>query len=150
MCSRASCLSVEKSFTDLEEKRGENTRRIFSMAGRKEYPRKIMVMSLEATELYVLWHINAQVSPPKRIFKENKEKSYRNNFPGPQNCGCSVAHKKVGNTGWTSKFGILCTVHTVRNLHFLSKNPTLIYRENCRFFFFLGENFVKMLWFWTF
>ena len=24
--------------------------------------------------------------------------------------------------------------HTVRNLHFLSKNSTLIYRENCRFF----------------
>ena len=25
--------------------------------------------------------------------------------------------------------------HTVRNLHFLSKNSTLISRENCRFFF---------------
>ena len=54
VCIRASCLSVEKSFTDLEKRGGENTRRIFSMAGRKEYPRKIMVMSLEATELYVL------------------------------------------------------------------------------------------------
>ena len=38
-------------------------------------------------------------------------------------------------------------VHTVRNLHFLSKNWTLISRENCRFF--LGEKLVKMLWFWT-
>ena len=38
--------------------------------------------------------------------------------------------------------------HTVRNLHFLSKNSTLISRENCRFF--LGEKLVKMLWFWTF
>ena len=37
--------------------------------------------------------------------------------------------------------------HTVQNLHFLSKNSTLIYRENCRFF--LGEKLVKMLWFWT-
>ena len=54
VCITASCLSVEKSFTDLEKRGGENTRRIFSMAGRKEYPRKIMVMSLEATELYVL------------------------------------------------------------------------------------------------
>ena len=39
-------------------------------------------------------------------------------------------------------------VHTVRNLHFWSKNSTLIYRENCRFFW--GEKLVKMLWFWTF
>ena len=31
---------------------------------------------------------------------------------------------------------------------FLSKNSTLISRENCRFF--LGEKLVKMLWFWTF
>ena len=38
--------------------------------------------------------------------------------------------------------------HTVQNLHFLSKNSTLISRENCRFF--LGEKLVKMLWFWTF
>ena len=38
--------------------------------------------------------------------------------------------------------------HTVRNLHFLSKNSTLISRENCRFF--RGEKLVKMLWFWTF
>ena len=38
--------------------------------------------------------------------------------------------------------------HTVRNLHFLSKNSTLISRENCRFFW--GEKLVKMLWFWTF
>ena len=38
--------------------------------------------------------------------------------------------------------------HTVRNLHFLSKNSTLISRENCRFFG--GEKLVKMLWFWTF
>ena len=40
------------------------------------------------------------------------------------------------------------STHTVRNLHFLSKNSTLISRENCRFFW--GENLVKMLWFWTF
>ena len=38
--------------------------------------------------------------------------------------------------------------HTVRKLHFLSKNSTLITRENCRFFW--GEKLVKMLWFWTF
>ena len=38
--------------------------------------------------------------------------------------------------------------HTVRNLHFLSKNSTLISQENCRFFW--GEKLVKMLWFWTF
>ena len=31
---------------------------------------------------------------------------------------------------------------------FLSKNSTLISRENCRFY--LGEKLVKMLWFWTF
>ena len=37
---------------------------------------------------------------------------------------------------------------TVRNLHFLSKNSTLISRENCRVFF--GEKLVKMLWFGTF
>ena len=29
---------------------------------------------------------------------------------------------------------IFGTVHTVRNLHFLSKNSTLISRDNCRFF----------------
>ena len=40
------------------------------------------------------------------------------------------------------------TVHTVRNLHFLSKNSTSIFRENCRFFW--GEKLVKMLWFCTF
>ena len=39
-------------------------------------------------------------------------------------------------------------LYTVRNLHFLSKNSTLISRENCRFFW--GEKLVKMLWFWTF
>ena len=38
--------------------------------------------------------------------------------------------------------------HTVRNLHFLSKNSTLISRENYRFFG--GEKLVKMLWFGTF
>ena len=38
--------------------------------------------------------------------------------------------------------------HTVRNLHFSSKNSTLISRENCRFFW--AEKLVKMLWFWTF
>ena len=38
-------------------------------------------------------------------------------------------------------------VHTVSNRHFLSKNSTLISRENC--LFFLGEKLVKMLWFWT-
>ena len=38
--------------------------------------------------------------------------------------------------------------HTVLNLHFLSKNSTLISRENCRFF--RGEKLAKMLWFWTF
>ena len=37
---------------------------------------------------------------------------------------------------------------TVRNLHFLSKNSTLISRQNCRFL--SGEKLVKMLWFWTF
>ena len=39
-------------------------------------------------------------------------------------------------------------LHTVRNLHFLSKNSTLISRENCRLFG--GEKLVKVLWFWTF
>ena len=39
-------------------------------------------------------------------------------------------------------------IHTVRNLHFLSKNSTLISRKNCRFFG--GENLAKMLWFWAF
>ena len=29
---------------------------------------------------------------------------------------------------------IVSMMHTVRNLHFLSKNSTLISRENCRFF----------------
>ena len=38
--------------------------------------------------------------------------------------------------------------HTVRNLHFLSKNSTLISRENLSIS--LGEKLVKMLWFWTF
>ena len=38
--------------------------------------------------------------------------------------------------------------HTVRNLPFLSKNSTLISRENCRFSG--GQKLVKMLWFWTF
>merc|ERR1711860_489890 len=37
--------------------------------------------------------------------------------------------------------------HTVLNLHFLSKNSTLISRENCRFLW--GEKLEKMLWFWT-
>ena len=34
-----------------------------------------------------------------------------------------------------------------RNLHFLSKNSTLISRENC--LFLGGEKLVKMFWFWT-
>ena len=33
-------------------------------------------------------------------------------------------------------------LHTVRNLHFLSKKSTMISRENCRFFW--GEKLVKM------
>ena len=37
--------------------------------------------------------------------------------------------------------------HTVRYLHFLSKNWILISRENCRFFWV--EKLVKLLWFWT-
>ena len=37
-------------------------------------------------------------------------------------------------------------IHTFRNLHFLSKNSTLISRENCRFFWG-GEKVVKMFWF---
>ena len=37
--------------------------------------------------------------------------------------------------------------HTVRNLHFLFKNSTLISRKNCRFIG--GEKLVKMLWFRT-
>ena len=39
-------------------------------------------------------------------------------------------------------------IKTVLNLHFLSKNSTLISQENYRFFG--GEKFVKMVWFWTF
>ena len=38
-------------------------------------------------------------------------------------------------------------LHTIRNLQFLSKNSTLISRENC--WFFGGEKLVKMFWFWT-
>ena len=38
--------------------------------------------------------------------------------------------------------------HTVRNLHFLSKNSTLISRENCRFF--LDEKLAQMLSYWAF
>ena len=37
--------------------------------------------------------------------------------------------------------------HTVRNLHFLSKNSTLISRENCQFCW--DEKLVKMLLLWT-
>ena len=40
-------------------------------------------------------------------------------------------------------------LHTVRNLHFLSKNSTSTSRENCRAFL-LDEKLVKMLWLWTF
>ena len=85
----------------------------------------------------------------------------------------------VGNTKANEDFCCrFFSQHTVRNLHFLSKNSTLISRENCRFFFLvknswkccgfglfscwqlwfhekncqkkLGEKLVKMLWFWTF
>ena len=48
--------------------------------------------------------------------------------------------KTKGNEWPTSlQRRVTCTVllHTVRSLHFLSKNSTLISRENCRFF--LGE-----------
>ena len=38
--------------------------------------------------------------------------------------------------------------HTILKVKFLSKNSTLISRENCRFY--LGEKLVKMFWFWTF
>ena len=37
--------------------------------------------------------------------------------------------------------------HNVRNLHFLSKNSTLIPEKIVNF---LGEKLVKMWWFWTF
>ena len=40
-------------------------------------------------------------------------------------------------------------IHTVRNLHFLSKNSTLVSRENCRFFGG-GAKLVKLLWFGAF
>ena len=46
------------------------------------------------------------------------------------------------------EFLVSLQLHTVRNLHFLSENSTLISRENCRFFW--GEKLVKMLRFWTF
>ena len=72
---------------------------------------------------------------------------------------------------------IVSFLHTVRNLHFLSKNSILFSRDNCRFFWvknswkccgfglpnclqlrfhekncqkILGEKLVKMLRFWTF
>ena len=38
---------------------------------------------------------------------------------------------------------LLVALHTVRNLHFLSKNSTLISLENCQFFGG-GEKLVKM------
>ena len=50
--------------------------------------------------------------------------------------------------GKRDQYLIFDYAHTVRNLHFLSKNSPLISRENYRFF--LGEKLVKMLWFWTF
>ena len=67
---------------------------------------------------------------------------------GVQLRGQTKTHKTIEagvlQTGGTKRYA----VHTVRNLHFLSKNSTLISRENCRFF--LGEKLVKMLWFCTF
>ena len=50
----------------------------------------------------------------------------------------SVCWKKTTKENYIKKF-TLCVIdsvliHTVRNLHFLSKNSTLISRENCRFF----------------
>ena len=36
---------------------------------------------------------------------------------------------------WGKLSTIFSLIHTVRNLHFLSKNSTLLYRENGRFFF---------------
>ena len=47
-----------------------------------------------------------------------------------------------------SSIGKFRLLHTVQNLHFLSKNSTLICRENCRFLG--GEKLVKTLWFWAF
>ena len=43
---------------------------------------------------------------------------------------CKSQAEKKAKTKSSSLLG-----HTVRNLHFLSENSTLISRENCRFFF---------------
>ena len=57
----------------------------------------------------------------------------------PSFTSCLVDNPKLEST---------FNIHTVRKLNFLSKNSTLISRENCQFFW--GEKLVKMLWFWTF
>ena len=64
------------------------------------------------------------------------------------------SHSKRSYWTWVSTLGsafffkkIAVHFHTVRNLHFLSENSTLISRQNCRFFG--GEKLVKMLWFCT-
>ena len=51
--------------------------------------------------------------------------------------------KKSGKSSWNFVYIFKLHIHTVRNLHFLSKNSTLISRENCRFFWL--ENLVNML-----
>ena len=40
----------------------------------------------------------------------------------------------LDNVVGTKRHNKAASSHTVRNLHFLSKNSTLISRENCRFF----------------
>ena len=49
----------------------------------------------------------------------------------------SKRREKMRKVAWNGNFVLL---HTVRNLHFLSKNSTLILGENCRFFW------VKISW----
>ena len=57
----------------------------------------------------------------------------------------AVVHRSMQRHGATGS-SIFCVFylslpkHTVRNLHFLSKNSTLISRENCRFFFWVKNS----------
>ena len=69
-------------------------------------------------------------------------------------CSNPVPHTRMGlrvHNPKSEKEGLhwdWLTTHTVRNLHFLSKNSALISLKNRRIFG--GEKLVKMLWFWTF
>ena len=98
----------------------------------KSYTLKHNKMGIRAAAIY-LWYtlyFKQPTRPKVRLHVDKREYSDLNKFL--KQCR-EERHWEIVYC-WSKLIGKPFTNHSVRNLHFLSKNSTLISRENCRFF----------------